>query len=77
MLAALIDGERGRASCALLVAAGLTAFGIIHSVQAQGALYLPWTLAAGGLGMVMQWIAAYLVLALLLWMLPRHPAKPA
>ncbi len=77
MLAALIDGERGRASCALLVAAGLTAFGIIHSVQPQGALYLPWTLAARELGMVMQWIAAYGALAALLWVLPRYRVEPA
>ncbi len=77
MLAALIDGARGRASAALLVGAGFTAFGIIHSVQPQGALYWPWTLEPRELGMVTQWIAAYLVLAALLWVLPRDRAARA
>ncbi|MBN2800028.1 MAG: hypothetical protein JXX28_12865 [Deltaproteobacteria bacterium] len=44
-LALLIDRQLVRSGIFFLVIAGLTAVGIIHSVDPQGSLYLPW--AAG------------------------------
>jgi len=63
MLAALIDGNPLRASLALLTGALLTAFGIMHSVQPQGGMYLPWTLEGVGASLCGQFVAAYGVLA--------------
>jgi adenine/guanine/hypoxanthine permease len=44
-LAHLIDGKIRRAGAFLLLCAGLSLFGLIHSVTPTGEIYLPWQLA--------------------------------
>jgi len=73
MLAALIDQQPRRAAKTLLIAAGLTAFGVIHSVQPQGGVYWPWSLRGHGAMIAQQFIAAYVVLAAMLWMVLPMP----
>ena len=68
---AVIDSKPWRASFALLCGATLTAFGLIHSIRPDAALYLPWQLAAVDQSIVMQWAMGYVVLALLLPLLIR------
>lgn len=68
-MAAMIDQQPRRAATTLLVAAAFCAFGIIHSVRPDGGLVLPWTLAGQDLVMASQFVAAYGVLALLMWLL--------
>lgn len=77
-LAALIDGNLRRAALAWLVGGALTAFGVIHSVQPQGGMYLPWQLDAVARGMMLQFLAAYLACALTfaLLSLQRSPNVP-
>jgi AGZA family xanthine/uracil permease-like MFS transporter len=41
-LADLIDGKLRRAGIFMLLGAGLTLFGFIHSVAPAGEIYLPW-----------------------------------
>ena len=65
-LAALIDARPRRAAVTLLIGAAFTAFGVIHSVQPQGGMYLPWTLDGAAANMVVQFAAAYLALAIAL-----------
>lgn len=62
-LAALVDRRNGAAIASLLVGAGLTFFGVIHSVEPGGGLYLPWNLDGVGRTMVWQFTAAYVALA--------------
>jgi AGZA family xanthine/uracil permease-like MFS transporter len=62
-LAALIDLRPGRAATILSVGAMFTAFGVIHSVQPQGALYLPWNLLPEPRAMVAAFASAYVALA--------------
>ncbi|WP_119717543.1 SulP family inorganic anion transporter [Cognatilysobacter tabacisoli] len=66
---AMIDGQLRRASAFLLAGAALAAFGVIHSVQPQGGIYLPWTL--DGLPRLIAWqfVGAYLALAALMALL--------
>jgi AGZA family xanthine/uracil permease-like MFS transporter len=79
-LVALIDARALRACAVLLLAAACTAFGVIHSVQPQGGLYLPWALDAGARTMMGQFAGAYVLLAALLAALRlgarRTPAAP-
>lgn len=63
--AALIDGRSGRAAAWLVACAALTAVGVIHSVDPNGAVYLPWNLPALPQALAWQFAAAYLVLAAL------------
>jgi AGZA family xanthine/uracil permease-like MFS transporter len=80
---ALIDGRTGRAALIVLLGGALTAFGVIHSVQLSGGIYLPWTLAPAMRGMVWQFAGAYAALAAVLGLLslqrprPAHDAGPA
>ena len=53
----------------LLVGALFAAFGIIHSVRPDGGLSLPWALEGQALVLSAQFVAAYAVLAALLWLL--------
>ncbi len=64
-LAKLIDREMRAAACYLLICAGLTFFGVIHSAVPEGNLYLPWSLAEGARRIPYQFAAGYLALALL------------
>jgi AGZA family xanthine/uracil permease-like MFS transporter len=68
-LAAMIDGKLLRASACLLVAAGLTLFGLIHSVDPRGGIYLPWTLQGLPATIAWQFAGAYVALAGLLALL--------
>ena len=72
---AVIDGKAWRASFALVVGAALTAFGLIHSIRPDAALYLPWQLGPADLTMVLQWTAGYAGLALLLPLMLRGDAR--
>lgn len=67
MLAALIDLQPQRAAKTLMIAAVLTGFGVIHSVQPQGGVYWPWSLSGHGAMIAVQFMAAYGVLALVFW----------
>ncbi|HEY0232808.1 MAG TPA: hypothetical protein VGC55_16290 [Dokdonella sp.] len=60
---ALIDGKLRAASAIVLLGAALTAFGIIHSVEQAGGIYLPWTLVGSAREVAVQFTAAYVVLA--------------
>ncbi|PPT90388.1 hypothetical protein [Xanthomonas theicola] len=68
-VAAMVDGRLRRAAAFLLVAAGLTLFGLIHSVDPRGGIYLPCTLS--GLPKLIAWQLAggYVALAALLGLL--------
>jgi AGZA family xanthine/uracil permease-like MFS transporter len=74
----LIDHRVRKAAAILLGGAVLTAFGIIHSVDPNASIYLPWTLEAAPRAMALQLGAAYVVLAalLLLLSLQRRVAPP-
>ncbi len=68
-LAALVDRRVGVAVTTLLVGAALTLFGVIHSVDPTGAMYLPWKLAGVGRTLAFQFTAAYIVLAVVIGLL--------
>ncbi|MHA6203971.1 hypothetical protein ACXU4B_06085 [Dyella soli] len=66
---ALIDGRPWRAVWILLLGGALSLFGIIHSVQISGGVYLPWMLDAALRPLAWQFSGAYLALATVLAML--------
>jgi AGZA family xanthine/uracil permease-like MFS transporter len=68
-LAELIDRKLRAASVFLLILAGLSFFGIIHSASPDGAMYLPWSLPGLARQIPFQFAGAYLVLAFLLFAL--------
>lgn len=68
-VAAMVDGRLRRAAAFLLVAAGLTLFGLIHSVDPRGGIYLPWTLSGLPKLIAWQFVGGYVVLAALLGLL--------
>jgi adenine/guanine/hypoxanthine permease len=73
-LVKLIDGKLRSSSCYLLILAGLSFFGIVHSVLPDGSMYLPWTLPASMRQTPYQFALAYAALAvlfLLLYLLPQ------
>jgi len=74
----MIEGRPRAAAVVLLLCAGLTAFGVIHSVDPRGGVYLPWTLEGLRAVIAGQFAGAYGVLALLLaalsWQRPRAGA---
>ena len=72
---ALIEQRLRRAAGILLAAAALTLFGIIHSVDANASIYLPWTLSAESRALVWQFAAAYGVLAGVLLLLSLQPPE--
>ncbi len=76
-LAALVDRRTAVAVITLLAGALLTLFGIIHSVDPGGGLYLPWKLSGIGRILALQFAAAYLVLAAVIALLSlvRPPAS--
>lgn len=69
MLVALIEQRLRQAAGILLVGAALTVFGIIHSVDANASVYLPWTLSVESRALVWQFAVAYVVLAGVLFLL--------
>ena len=74
---ALIDGKTGRAALILLLGGALTLFGLIHSVDQAGGVYLPWLLDAQARALVWQFAGAYGVLAVVLLLLSVQRGKPA
>jgi AGZA family xanthine/uracil permease-like MFS transporter len=77
---AMIDGRLGRAALIVLLGGLLSMFGVIHSVQLAGGIYLPWHLDAVSQGIVWQFAGAYLALAVVLLLLSlqqQHPAHKA
>ena len=75
-LVALIDKRMGIAIVTLLAGAVLTLFGVIHSVDAGGALYLPWDLGGVGRTLAFQFTCAYLALAAVLGLLSLQRTQP-
>jgi AGZA family xanthine/uracil permease-like MFS transporter len=67
-VAFLTDRQITAASLTLLICAGLSAFGFIHSVMPSGGIYLPWTVPSK---VPYHWFAAYAGLALMLFALSR------
>ncbi|MCR6663526.1 MAG: hypothetical protein NVV60_10395 [Luteimonas sp.] len=65
----LIDGRLRAAVGVLLVAAALTLFGVIHSVDPRGGVYLPWALEGLRQAIAFQFAGAYVALAAVLGLL--------
>jgi len=65
-VAKLIDRELKTASFYLLLCAGLTFFGVIHSALPEGNMYLPWSLPDAARRIPYQFTAGYLLFALIL-----------
>jgi len=72
---AMIDGKLLRSATFLLVGAGLSLFGIIHSVDPRGGIYLPWMLE--GLPKLISWqfTGAYVALAIAMGLLSMQKPK--
>ncbi len=68
-VAALIDRKIRQSVVYLLILAGFTFFGIIHSAMPDGNMYLPWTLEGVSRQVPYQFTAGYVVLALMLLLL--------
>ena len=66
---ALVDARLLRAATILLFGAAMSAFGLIHSVNPAGSIYLPWQLNALERSIALQFSAAYVVLAALIFLL--------
>ncbi|KAB8315363.1 hypothetical protein SD81_032490 [Tolypothrix campylonemoides VB511288] len=66
---AMVDGRLPRAAGFLLAGAVLTLFGVIHSVQPQGALQLPWMLEGLQRAIALQFAGGYVGLAALMALL--------
>ena len=64
-LAFLVDRRIAATAVTLAVAAGLTLFGLIHSVLPAGGIYVPWSPALLGSRMPYHWAAAYAAVALM------------
>jgi len=69
LVVALIDHRPRKAAAIVFLGAALTCFGLIHSVDPNGAIYFPWQLAAESRALVWQFVAAYIALAALLLLL--------
>jgi AGZA family xanthine/uracil permease-like MFS transporter len=76
-LAALVDGRRGAALAALAAGAAMAFFGVIHSVDPSGAMYLPWRLAGVARTLAYQFTAAYVVLAAVVGLLGLQKPRTA
>ena len=68
-LAEIIDRKFRAALAYLLLLAGFSFFGIIHSVTPEGNMYLPWKLPAPASSAPYQFSSAYLALAVLIFAL--------
>ena len=65
-LAFLADRKAWHAAGTLFIAAALTLFGIIHSCDPNGGIYLPWTLSTT---LPFEWAAGYVVIAVMILVL--------
>ncbi|MCL7713333.1 hypothetical protein [Stenotrophomonas mori] len=77
MVVAMIDQQLRRASALLLIAALLTLFGLIHSVDPRGGVYLPWQLEGLARTLSWQFAGAYAALAAVLALLSLQRPRPA
>jgi AGZA family xanthine/uracil permease-like MFS transporter len=68
-LVALMESRTRTAAMILLLAAALTLFGFIHSVDPRGGIYLPWRLEGLRRAIALQFAAAYGTLAMALGLL--------
>ena len=68
-LVALVETRTRAAAGILLLAAALTVFGFIHSVDPRGGIYLPWRLEGLRRELALQFAAAYSALAAALGLL--------
>ena len=67
-LVSIIDGRLGRAAALFAVCGGATLFGLIHSPEASGALFWPWSAEArGALVLASAYGVGAVLLALLGW----------
>ncbi|MCE1187781.1 MAG: hypothetical protein LWX56_01470 [Ignavibacteria bacterium] len=66
-VATLIDKKLRQSSVYLLLLAGLTFFGLIHSAYPEGSMYLPWTLPGNLQVVPYQFATAYLILAAMMF----------
>lgn len=75
----IIDRKMTRAALAALAAAVFTEFGVIHSVMASSAMYLPWAIPdMGGLEILPHRLATgYLIAAIMLYFAGYIRNKPA
>jgi AGZA family xanthine/uracil permease-like MFS transporter len=64
-LAFLIDHRFRAAAATLTLCAGLSLFGVIHSVLPTGGIYLPWGETVAGSAAPYHWTAAYALVALM------------
>jgi AGZA family xanthine/uracil permease-like MFS transporter len=74
-LAELIDRRFMISIFYLVILAFLTFFGVVHSALPDGSMYLPWLLSGGAREIAFQFTAAYLTLAVLLFLLSRTKAS--
>jgi AGZA family xanthine/uracil permease-like MFS transporter len=74
-LVELIDRRLKRSAIYLLILAGLSFFGIIHSAQADGSMYLPWKIPQPGRQIPYQYALAYAVMGGLFFLLSLHKAS--
>ncbi|PTR33257.1 AGZA family xanthine/uracil permease-like MFS transporter [Luteibacter sp. OK325] len=72
---AMIDGQVRNAAGIVAIGAVLTAFGVIHSVEPIGSVYLPWLLEPAIRALVWQFVAAYAALAAVLLLLSVGPRR--
>jgi AGZA family xanthine/uracil permease-like MFS transporter len=72
---AMIDGQVRKAAGIVAIGAVLTAFGVIHSVEPIGPVYLPWLLDPATRALVWQFVAAYGALAVVLLLLSVGPRR--
>ena len=76
-LVAMIEQRMRLAALLWLGCAALTLFGVIHSVDPRGGIYLPWQLQGLRANIAYQFSMAYAVLAGLLVLLSLQKPKPA
>ena len=67
-LAMLMDRKAGAASLTILACAGLSLFGVIHSVSPDGGVYLPWHV---GSSLPLEWTLGYVIVAATFFVLSR------
>lgn len=65
----VIERNLRKASVFLLILAGLTFFGVIHSAIPDGNMYLPWTLDNPAKQIPYQFSSGYLILAIMFYLL--------
>jgi len=77
LVVALVESRLRAGSAIALIGAILTLFGVIHSADPSGALYVPWSLSAPMQQLVFPFAAAYVVLAAALALLSLQRTRAA